>query len=135
MAKGKDIKPHIGIFGRRNNGKSSFINRLVGHEVAIVSDHAGTTTDPVKKSVEIFGIGPAIIIDTAGIDDSGDLGLKRIEKSMEVIKTIDCAILLIAGNVFNSFEHELIAELGVQKRLMNPGTENSIKCSPVLPFR
>ncbi len=68
MAKGKDLKPHIGIFGRRNNGKSSFINALVGQEVAIVSDHAGTTTDPVKKSVEIFGVGPAIIIDTAGID-------------------------------------------------------------------
>lgn len=110
MAKGKDLKPHIGIFGRRNNGKSSFINRLVGHEVAIVSDHAGTTTDPVKKSVEIFGIGPAIIIDTAGIDDSGDLGEKRIEKTMEVVKTIDCAILLIAENVFNTFEHELIEE-------------------------
>ena len=56
----KDIKPHIGIFGRRNNGKSSFINLLVGQDVAIVSDHAGTTTDPVKKSVEIFGIGPRI---------------------------------------------------------------------------
>lgn len=110
MAKGKDIKPHIGIFGRRNNGKSSFINQLVGHEVAIVSDHAGTTTDPVKKSVEIFGVGPAIIIDTAGIDDSGDLGEKRIEKTMEVIKTIDCAILIIAGNVFSTFEHGLIEE-------------------------
>ena len=110
MKKGKDLKPHIGIFGRRNNGKSSFINRLVGHEVAIVSNHAGTTTDPVKKSVEIFGVGPAIIVDTAGIDDTGDLGEKRIEKTMEVIKTIDCAILLIANNKFGSYESMLIDE-------------------------
>lgn len=110
MAKGKDLKPHIGIFGRRNNGKSSFINRLVGQDVAIVSDHAGTTTDPVKKSVEIFGVGPAIIIDTAGIDDSGGLGEKRIEKTMDVIKTIDSAILLLAENIFDSSETDLIEE-------------------------
>jgi len=108
MAKGKDLKPHIGIFGRRNNGKSSFINRITGQEVAIVSDHPGTTTDPVRKSVEIFGIGPAIIIDTAGIDDAGELGKKRVERTMNVIKTIDCAILLIAENIFDSFEIELI---------------------------
>ena len=108
MAKGKDLKPHIGIFGRRNNGKSSFINRITGQEVANVSDHPGTTTDPVRKSVEIFGIGPAIIIDTAGIDDAGELGKKRVERTMNVIKTIDCAILLIAENIFDSFEIELI---------------------------
>jgi len=105
---GKDIKPHIGIFGRRNNGKSSFINLLVGQDLAIVSNHAGTTTDPVKKSVEIFGIGPAILIDTAGIDDSGDLGEKRIKKTHEVIKKVDCAILLIANNEFKVFELDLI---------------------------
>lgn len=105
---GKDIKPHIGIFGRRNNGKSSFINLLVGQDLAIVSDHAGTTTDPVKKSVEIFGIGPAILIDTAGIDDSGELGEKRVKKTLEVIKNVDCAILLIANNQFKVFELDLI---------------------------
>ncbi|MFM2292522.1 MAG: hypothetical protein RIS29_2335 [Bacteroidota bacterium] len=105
---GKDIKPHIGIFGRRNNGKSSFINLLVGQDLAIVSDHAGTTTDPVKKSVEIFGIGPAVLIDTAGIDDAGELGEKRIKKTHEVIKSVDCAILLIANNEFKVYELELI---------------------------
>ena len=78
MKKGNDIKPHMGIFGRRNNGKSSFVNVLIGHEVSIVSPQAGTTTDPVKKSVEIFGIGPVVVIDTAGIDDTGELGKKRI---------------------------------------------------------
>lgn len=106
--KGKDLKPHIGIFGRRNFGKSSLINALTGLDVAIVSDIAGTTTDPVKKSMEIFGIGPAILIDTAGIDDKGDLGEKRIAKTLDVIKQIDCAILVIANNTFDEYEESLI---------------------------
>ena len=110
MNKGRDLKPHIGIFGRRNNGKSSFINVLVGQEVAIVSEQAGTTTDPVRKSIEIFGIGPVIMVDTAGIDDTGELGQKRIDKTMQVMKTIDCAVLIIAGNKFGSFELQLIGE-------------------------
>jgi [FeFe] hydrogenase H-cluster maturation GTPase HydF len=110
MAKGRDLKPHIGIFGRRNVGKSSFINALTGSDVAIVSDIAGTTTDPVKKSVEIFGVGPAIIVDTAGIDDSGILGEKRIQKSLQTIKNMDCAILLISGNDFGEFEAQLISQ-------------------------
>lgn len=110
MKKGKDLKPHIGIFGRRNVGKSSFINAITASEVAIVSDIAGTTTDPVKKSMEIFGIGPAIIVDTAGIDDSGTLGEKRIEKSLQTIKNMDCAILVISDNMFDEFEINLIRE-------------------------
>lgn len=110
MNKGKDLKPHIGIFGRRNNGKSSFINVMTGQDVAIVSEHPGTTTDPVKKSVEIFGIGPVIMIDTAGIDDTGDLGEKRINKSLQALKTVDCGVLLIAGNRFGSHEKKLIIE-------------------------
>jgi [FeFe] hydrogenase H-cluster maturation GTPase HydF len=110
MAKGKDQKPHIGIFGRRNNGKSSIINLIVNQEVAIVSDHAGTTTDPVKKSIEIFGIGPAIIIDTAGIDDSGELGEKRIQKTYDALKTIDCGILVISNNEFGFYEMELVKQ-------------------------
>lgn len=108
--KGKDLKPHIGIFGRRNNGKSSFINLLTGQNVAIVSDHPGTTTDPVKKSVEIFGVGPAIIVDTAGIDDSGDLGKLRIEKTMQVIPTIDMGIVILAGNLYGEYESLLIEQ-------------------------
>ncbi|NLL29218.1 MAG: [FeFe] hydrogenase H-cluster maturation GTPase HydF [Bacteroidales bacterium] len=111
MNKGKDLKPHIGIFGRRNNGKSSIINILTGQDVAIVSDFAGTTTDPVKKSVEIPKIGPSIIIDTAGIDDTGELGEKRIKKSFEIIKTVDIAIIVISENNFGDFELNLINEL------------------------
>jgi [FeFe] hydrogenase H-cluster maturation GTPase HydF len=110
MSKGRDLKPHIGIFGRRNNGKSSLINLMTGQEVAIVSEEAGTTTDPVKKSIEIFGIGPAIIVDTAGIDDSGELGEKRVKKTYDAIKTIDCAILVIAKNEFGFYEKELIKQ-------------------------
>lgn len=108
--KGKDAKPHIGIFGRRNNGKSTIINLLAGQEIAIVSDTAGTTTDPVKKSIEIQGIGPAVLIDTAGIDDVGDLGKKRIAKTIQALKTVDLAILVIANNEFDENEKTLISQ-------------------------
>jgi len=106
--KGKDLKPHIGLFGRRNLGKSSLINCLTGQDVAIVSEHAGTTTDPVKKSIEIFGVGPVIVTDTAGIDDVGDLGKMRIEKTLSVIPNIDFALLLISENIFGTYEKQLI---------------------------
>ncbi len=108
MIKGKESKPHIGIYGRRNNGKSSLINMLAGQSVAIVSDFAGTTTDPVKKSFEITGFGPVILIDTAGIDDVGELGEKRIAKTLDTINHIDLAILVIANNIWGEFEDKLI---------------------------
>jgi [FeFe] hydrogenase H-cluster maturation GTPase HydF len=110
MAKGKESKPHIGIYGRRNNGKSSLINRLAEQEIAIVSDYAGTTTDPVKKSFEITGFGPVVLVDTAGIDDKGELGNKRISKTKSSIKTIDLGILVITNNTFGAFEENLIEE-------------------------
>jgi [FeFe] hydrogenase H-cluster maturation GTPase HydF len=108
MSKGKDVKPHIGIFGRRNYGKSSLINTLANQDIAIVSNIAGTTTDPVKKSMEIADLGPVILVDTAGIDDNTELGLKRIKKSLLQISQIDLAILVIVNNVFESFEEDLI---------------------------
>ena len=108
--KGRELKPHIGIFGRRNNGKSSLINALAGQDVAIVSPEPGTTTDPVRKSVEIFGIGPVILVDTAGIDDSGELGKLRIRKSLQVIKAIDLAIIVITENTIGEFENDLISQ-------------------------
>lgn len=107
----KDLKPHIGIFGRRNCGKSSLINLLTGQDIAIVSDTAGTTTDPVKKSIEIFGVGPCVLIDTAGIDDVGALGQQRVEKTMKVLEEIDCAVLVITENNFGDPEKRLIARM------------------------
>ena len=104
----KDLKPHIGIYGRTNSGKSTLINKLTGQPIAIVSEQAGTTTDPVKKSIEIFGIGPVILIDTAGIDDTTELGKQRVEKTYQTLKEIDCAILVIADNQFGKPEEQLI---------------------------
>ena len=109
--KGRDAKPHIGIFGRRNNGKSALINSLSGQEVAIVSEVPGTTTDPVKKSIEIPGVGPAVMIDTAGMDDIGDLGSKRVGRTREIIRRIDLAVLVLASNLFGEAEEQLIEEL------------------------
>lgn len=109
-AKGRDTKPHVGIFGRRNVGKSSLINALVGQDIAIVSDIAGTTTDPVKKSIEVHGLGPLIFIDTAGIDDTGELGELRIKKSLASLKLIDLAILVISENRFSDHEVRLTEE-------------------------
>jgi len=107
--KGRELKPHIGIFGRRNNGKSSLINALAGQDVAIVSNQPGTTTDPVRKSVEIFGIGPTVLVDTAGIDDEGELGSQRVRKTLQVIKSIDLAIIVVTNNEISKFENELIS--------------------------
>ena len=108
--KGRENKPHIGIFGRRNNGKSSLINAIVGQEIAIVDSLAGTTTDPVKKSIEIFGIGPVVLIDTAGIDDVGAVGQKRIQKSLEVLKQIDLALLVISNRDYGEPEENLVRQ-------------------------
>lgn len=110
MSVTRDNKPHIGIYGRRNSGKSTLINLLAGQEVAIVSNHAGTTTDPVKKSVEILNLGPIILVDTAGVDDEGELGLKRVSKTQESIKIIDLALLVVAHNQFGEHEETLIKE-------------------------
>lgn len=74
---------HIGIFGKRNSGKSSLINALTNQEAALVSEVPGTTTDPVYKSMEIHGIGPVVFIDTAGFDDEGELGEQRVKKTKE----------------------------------------------------
>ena len=106
----KDLKPHIGIYGRTNSGKSTLINKLTGQPIAIVSEQAGTTTDPVKKSIEIFGIGPVVLIDTAGIDDLSELGKQRVEKTYQTLKQIDCAILVIADNQYGELEIKLIEQ-------------------------
>jgi small GTP-binding protein len=108
MAKGINNQPHIGIFGRTNTGKSSLINILTGQDLAIVSAHPGTTTDPVKKSMEIKGIGPVVLIDTAGTEDMTELGASRLKKTISTIQKIDIAILLIDNKGLEQAEKDLI---------------------------
>lgn len=106
---------HIAIFGKRNMGKSSLINVLTNQDLAIVSSQAGTTTDPVYKSMEISPIGPVVLIDTAGIDDEGELGELRIKKSLEVIKKTDIALVLIDENGLNNFDNKILDLLSKSK--------------------
>ena len=107
----------ISIFGRRNAGKSSLINAFTGQNVAIVSDVPGTTTDPVMKAIELFPTGPAIIIDTAGLDDTGDaLGLERVKKSVSYLKKSDMVILVVdASGSAGELEDNIIAECKNEK--------------------
>ena len=101
---------HIGVFGRRNVGKSSLVNLLLGQDFAIVSDQAGTTTDPVKKRMEIPDVGPVQLIDTAGIDDVGEVGQKRVGKSLKLVDEVDLAILVFTANVFGKQEKDLLMQ-------------------------
>ncbi len=100
-------RPHIGIFGKMNVGKSSLINALTGQEVSVVAAHPGTTTDPVKKIIEILGIGPVTLVDTAGIDDSSALGAQRVRRTNEALDQVDLAILVFADD-FNSYDQSLM---------------------------
>ncbi|NLV22216.1 MAG: [FeFe] hydrogenase H-cluster maturation GTPase HydF [Syntrophomonadaceae bacterium] len=109
----------IAFLGRRNAGKSSLLNALVGYDLAIVSDQAGTTTDPVDKAVEINPLGPCLVIDTAGIDDTGELGQKRIEKTNAVVSNADVGLIIIGDGQWTSYEEELVAALqGKQKPII-----------------
>lgn len=105
------MRPHIGIFGRRNAGKSSLINALTGQDTAIVSDIAGTTTDPVGKAMEILPLGPVFIVDTAGLDDAGELGEKRVKKSLEVLGNSDLIVLTAVPSEFSSIEKAFIEKM------------------------
>lgn len=89
---------HIGIFGKRNAGKSSLLNALVNQEVAIVSEIAGTTTDPVEKTMEFLPLGPVVFIDTAGVDDNGSLGAMRVEKTEKIFDRTDIAVIICDFN-------------------------------------
>lgn len=98
---------HIGLYGRRNSGKSSLLNALTGQSVATVSEVAGTTTDPVYKAMELHGIGPVVFIDTAGFDDVGELGRLRVEKTELAAKETDIALVLFADETDETMEREL----------------------------
>ncbi len=107
----KGLRLHIGLFGRRNSGKSTLMNALVGQAISIVSDQPGTTTDPVEKTFELAPLGPVVFIDTAGLDDEGALGELRMQKTRQVLECTDLAVLVIGHEGLGSFEEKLIATL------------------------
>lgn len=108
---GKAFRLHIGIFGRRNVGKSSLLNMLTRQQVSIVSDVAGTTTDPVEKPMEMLPLGPVLFIDTAGVDDEGALGGMRVEKTRRILDRTDIGIVVAEAGSWGRFEDEILAEL------------------------
>ncbi len=110
MKSPKSFRLHIGIFGKRNTGKSSILNSLTSQDVSIVSEIAGTTTDPVEKPMELLPLGPVLFIDTAGIDDLGSLGEKRIAKTMAVFDRTDLGIIVTNFNGWDRYEQQLIDE-------------------------
>ena len=112
----KGLRLHFGLFGKRNAGKSSLINALANQNISIVSSVAGTTTDPVEKAFELSPIGPVVFMGTAGIDDEGDLGLARVEKSLSVLEWMDIAIVVCEAGTWGSHEENIL------KKTLNNGT-------------
>lgn len=113
----QSVRVHIALFGKRNAGKSSVINAISGQEVAIVSDVKGTTTDPVYRPIEILPIGPCVLIDTAGLDDVGNLGELRIKKSLEVLDKTDVALFIVDINIGLTDDDKLIIDKIKQKNI------------------
>lgn len=111
MRSPKSFRLHIGIFGRRNSGKSSILNALTSQEVSIVSEIAGTTTDPVEKPMELLPLGPVLFIDTAGIDDTGALGEKRIQKTLQVFDRTELGLIVSKSDEWGDFEEDILKEL------------------------
>lgn len=107
----KGLRLHIGLFGRRNVGKSSLLNAITRQNVSIVSDVAGTTTDPVEKPMEFLPLGPVLFIDTAGIDDTGALGELRIRKTRQIFDRTDLGVIISEAGTWGDFEEQLVAEL------------------------
>jgi [FeFe] hydrogenase H-cluster maturation GTPase HydF len=131
----KGNRLHIGIFGRRNAGKSSLINALTNQDIALVSNVAGTTTDPVYKAMEILPIGPVMIVDTAGLDDEGDLGELRIKKTLQVLNKIDVALIVIDSNegiseadieILNNIKSKNIPTIGVLNKIDISGIDENV---------
>ena len=111
----KSMRIHIGIFGKTNVGKSSFLNKITNQDISIVSDIAGTTTDVVEKSMELLPIGPVTFLDTAGINDFSDLGKDRIEKTLKVLNRTDVAVIICDYNGIDNFEKNLIEKFNELK--------------------
>ena len=107
---------HIGFFGMRNAGKSSLVNAITGQQLSVVSDVKGTTTDPVKKAMELLPLGPVVIIDTPGLDDEGELGSLRVQKAKQILGQTDIAVLVVDAAVgMSSLDEELVCEFEARK--------------------
>lgn len=111
----KGFRFHIGLLGRRNVGKSSLLNAITRQHISIVSEVAGTTTDPVEKPMELLPLGPVLFIDTAGIDDTGALGELRIEKTRQVLNRTDLGVIISEADIWGDFEEKLLVELRARK--------------------
>ena len=107
----KSLRLHIGLFGRRNVGKSSLLNAITRQQVSIVSEQAGTTTDPVEKPMELLPLGPVQFVDTAGVDDEGALGELRISRTKAIFERVDLGVLVTEAGAWGPFEEGLLAEL------------------------
>ncbi len=112
----KGMRLHIGFYGRRNVGKSSLLNAITDQQVSIVSQTAGTTTDPVEKPMELLPLGPVLFIDTAGIDDEGALGFQRTEKTRKVLERTDLGLVIAAAGQWGDFEQQLLDQLTTLER-------------------
>ena len=108
----KGLRVHIGLYGRRNVGKSSLLNAITRQTAAVVSDVAGTTTDPVEKPMEMLPIGPVLFIDTAGIDDVGALGELRTETTRKAFERTDVGIIVVEAGRWGQFEEGILHEIG-----------------------
>ena len=132
----KGLRLHIGLFGRRNVGKSSLLNALAAQSVSIVSDTPGTTTDPVEKTLEFAPLGPVVFLDTAGLDDEGELGTQRTERTLAVLPRTDMALVVTAENVWGHYEETIVSRLREQAIpflvVMNK-TESSVASKDRLP--
>ena len=111
----KSLRLHIGLFGRRNVGKSSLLNMMTRQLVSIVSDIAGTTTDPVEKPMELLPIGPVLFIDTAGIDDVGTLGQMRVQRTQKIFERTDVGIIVAESGLWGPFEQAILEKLSEHK--------------------
>jgi len=111
----RSLRLHIGLFGRRNVGKSSLLNAITRQQVSIVSPHAGTTTDPVEKPMELLPLGPVQFVDTAGVDDEGALGELRIARTKAIFERVDLGVIVTESGAWGTFEEKLLAELQGRK--------------------
>lgn len=111
------LRPHIAFFGRRNAGKSSVVNTVTNQRISVVSDTLGTTTDPVQKAMELLPLGPVVIIDTPGFDDEGALGELRVERTREVLRKTDIAVLVVDGTIGLTAADERLLDEFIRRKL------------------